>query len=155
MAAQQGISVTAFDTNEASLDMLYRLAKSKNLKILPLIMDVTNPSPSAGWRSMQYPAAIGRLQAEGALALTLVHTLAITHLQSFARIVEEFSDYCEKWLITEFIPAEDPRVKELLLTNRRDMSWYSLEGFLSALKSKYKEVTTFDSFPSGRTLDPL
>jgi SAM-dependent methyltransferase len=152
LAARQGISVTAFDTNEESLDMLYQSAKFNDLKILPLVMDIANPTPSAGWRASQYPSAIERLRAEGALALTQVHNLAITQGHSFNKIAEVYSDLCEKWLITEFLPIEDPRVKELLLTFRRDLSWYSLEGFIEALGMKFKNISTFESYPSGRTL---
>ncbi len=130
LAADQGASVTAFDTDEDSVNMLFTLVKEKDLKILPLVMDVTNPSPASGWRSVQYPSAVERFKAEGALALALIHHLAITQGQPFDRIVEELSDYCEKWLITEFVPPEDPRAKEILLTCRRDMSWYTKEGFL-------------------------
>jgi hypothetical protein len=128
------------------------LVKERDLKILPLVMDVTNPSPAAGWRSVQYLSARDRFRSEGALALALVHHLSITQGQSFDRIVEELSDYCEKWLITEFVPPEDPRAKEILLTCRRDMSWYSLEGFLAALKLKFKTIKTFESYPDGRVL---
>ena len=152
LAARLGITVTAFDTNEESLDMLYQTAKFNDLKILPLIMDIANPTPSAGWRSSQYPAALERLKAEGALALIQVHNLAITQGHSFNKIAEVYSDFCEKWLITEFLPVEDPRVKELLSTFRRDLGWYSLEGYIEALRSKFKVISTYESYPSGRTL---
>ncbi len=152
LAARLGISVTAFDTNEESLDMLYQTAKFNDLKILPLMMDISNPTPAAGWRSMQYPAALERLKAEGALALTQVHNLVITQGHSFNKIAEIYADLCEKWLITEFIPIEDPRVQELLVTFRRDLSWYSLEGYIAALRTRFKEISTYPSFPLGRTL---
>jgi len=152
LAAQNGAFVTAFDTDEDSISMFYRLIKDKKLNILPLVLDVTNPSPPTGWRAIQYPPAIKRFKSEGALALALVHHLAITQGQAFDRIVDELVDYCDKWLITEFVPPEDPRTKEILLTSRRDMSWYSLEGYLAELNKKFKKTTTFDSYPSGRTL---
>jgi SAM-dependent methyltransferase len=152
LAAQHGASVTAFDTDEDSINMFYQLVKAKNLDILPLVLDVTNPSPATGWRSKQYTPAVERFKSEGALALALVHHLAITQGQSFDRIVEELADYCKKWLITEFVPPDDPRSKELLLTCRRDMSWYTLGEFLSSLESKFGKVTTFESHPSGRIL---
>jgi hypothetical protein len=152
LAAQNGVKVTAFDTDEDSVAMLYKLAKEKNLNILPLIMDVTNPSPRLGWRSIQYPSAIERFRSEGALALALIHHLAISQNQTFDRITEELSDYCDKWLITEFVPPTDPRSQELLLTCRRDMTWYTLEGFISSLRKKFRKVTTFESAPAGRTI---
>ena len=155
LAARQGITVTAFDTNEGSLDMLYQTAKFNDLKILPLIMDIANPTPPAGWRSSQYPAAIDRLKAEGALALTQVHNLAITQGHSFKKIAEVYSDFCEKWLITEFIPIDDPRVKELLLTMRRDLSWYSLEAYIDALRLKFKDISTYRVISFMSNTDPL
>ena len=152
LAALEGASVTAFDTDEDSINMFYELVKTRNLNILPLVLDVTNPPPAAGWRSTQYLPAVERFKSEGALALALVHHLAITQGQPFERIVDELADYCDAWLMTEFVPPGDPRTKELLLTCRRDVSWYTLEGYISALKKKFKKTTTFASHPDGRTL---
>lgn len=152
LAALQGAKVVAFDTDEDSISLLYRLAKEKQLDILPLVADVLYPSPTAGWRAQEFPAMPQRFQSEMGLALALEHHLAISQNQTFERIVETFSEYCQKWLITEFVPVSDPRVQELLLTNRRDISWYTLDNFLSALRKKYRTVQTLPSFPEGRVL---
>lgn len=152
LAAQQGAQVTAFDNDEDSIVLLYRLAKEKQLNILPLVGDVLYPAPQSGWRSQEFAAAPARFRSEIALALALVHHLAITQIQTFDRIVLTLSDYAEKRLITEFVPLEDPRSQELLLTNRRDMSWYTLDGFTTALKKAFKKVTTYPSHPEGRVL---
>lgn len=151
-AAQAGAKVVAFDTDEDSVNMLYRLAKLKNLPILPLVGDVLYPSPQAGWRGVEFPAAPARFRSEMAFALALVHHLAITQIQTFDRIVQTLSEYAGRWLITEFVPLEDPRSQELILTNQRDLSWYHLEGFISALKKEFATVETFPSYPDGRTL---
>lgn len=152
IAALQGASVVAFDTDEDSISLLYRLAKEKQLNILPLIGDVLYPSPAAGWRALEFPSMPERFRSELGLALALEHHLAISQNQTFDRIIEILDDYCQKWLITEFVPISDPRVQELLLTNRRDMSWYTLENFLQALKKKYKKVATYPSHPDSRVL---
>lgn len=152
IASLRNARVTAFDTDEDSINMLYRLIIEKNLDILPLVMDVTNPSPKSGWRAAQYLSAVERFRSDGALALALVHHLAITQNQSFDRITDELSDYCDNWLITEFIPISDPRTQELLLTSRRDMSWYTLDNFLASLKRKFGHISTRESYPQGRTL---
>ena len=152
IAAQVGSKVIAFDTDEDSITLLYKLAKERNLDILPLVSDVLYPSPQSGWRGVEFLSSPNRFRSETAMALALIHHLAITQNQTFDRIVTTLSDYCEKQLITEFVPIEDPRSQELLLTNRRDMSWYSLEAFLDALNKEFKSVTTIPSFPIGRTL---
>ena len=152
LAAQNGIQVTAFDTDEDSISLLYKIAKDKNLSILPLVGDVLYPAPQCGWRGLEFQSAPKRFRSQMALALALVHHLAITQIQTFDRIVLMLSEYAEKWLITEYVPLEDPRSQELLLTNRRDMSWYSLDAFVQSLKKEFPKVTTFPSSPSGRVL---
>ncbi len=152
LAAQAGSHVTAFDTDESSIAMLYQLVRERHLDILPLVIDVLNPSPACGWRAMQFPAAPQRFRSEMALALALVHHLAITQRQTFERIVPALADYAEKWLLTEFVPLDDPRCQELLATHRRDMSWYSLEGFIAALQCMFSTIKTLPSYPEGRVL---
>ena len=152
LAAQRGAQVTAFDTDEDSVSLLFRIAKEKNLSILPVMGDVLYPAPQCGWRGQEFQSAPKRFRAQMALALALVHHLAITQIQTFDRIVLTLSEYAEKWLITEYVPLEDPRSQELLLTNRRDMSWYSLDAFVQSLKKEFPKVTTFPSSPAGRVL---
>ena len=152
LAAHAGARVTAFDSDEESVALLYRLARDRQFNILPLVMDFLSPSPACGWRAMQYPAAPQRLRSEMALALALVHHLAITQRQTFERIVPALADYAGKWLLTEFVPLEDPRSRELMVTQQRDMSWYTLDGFSAALRSVFSHVQPFPSFPEGRVL---
>jgi hypothetical protein len=152
LAAQAGAKVVAFDTDEDSVTALYHLARLKELNILPLVGDVLYPAPQAGWRGIEFPSAPKRFRSQMALALALVHHLAITQIQTFDRIVKTLADYTDRWLITEFVPLEDPRSQELLLTNRRDMSWYCLDNFIGALKKEFPQVETFPSHPAGRTL---
>ncbi len=61
---------------------------------------------------------------------------------------------CLGRLLTEFVPLDDPRSREILATQRRDMSWYTLDGFVAALKAVFGQVETFPSHPKGRTLIP-
>lgn len=152
LAANAGARVVAFDTDEDSIALLYKYARQENLPILPLVMDALNPSPACGWRAMEFPAAPMRLRSEMALALALVHHLAITQRQTFERIVATMADYAEKWLVTEFVPLDDPRSIELLETHRRDMGWYSFEGFVACLQTVFKKVESIPSHPKGRSL---
>jgi hypothetical protein len=152
LAAQRGAQVIAFDTDEDSVAFLYETAKEKQLPILPLVMDFLNPSPGCGWRTQQFAAAPSRFRSEMALGLALVHHLGITQRQTFERIVLALADYAETWLLTEFIPMDDPRVQELMATHRREMDWYSLENYLEALSGPFSRIDTFPSHPEGRIL---
>jgi len=152
MAANLGAKVIAFDTDEQCVSLLYHHAKEKGLDIQPLVMNVMNPSPALGWRAQQFVAANQRLSGDMVLALAVVHHLAITQRQSFDRIVSSIADYTSKWLITEFVPLDDPMAKQLLITSRRDMSWYTLDNFLKAIQLQFSSYEIFDSYPEGRQL---
>jgi len=152
LAARAGARVTAFDTDDDSASLLYKVAHEKQLDILPLVIDVLNPSPACGWRAIQFPPSPQRFRSDMAMALALVHHLAITQRQTFERIVPALADYADRWLLTEFVPLDDPRSQELLASNRRDMSWYSLDAFTVALKREFGRVETFPSHPDQRTL---
>ena len=110
----------AFDTDEECVARLYQLTKEKELDLLAVIGDVLHPSPQSGWRATEYLSAPDRFRSQMALALALVHHLAITQVQTFERIVQTLSEYSDQWLVTEFVPIDDPRSKELLLTNRQE-----------------------------------
>jgi hypothetical protein len=152
MAAQVGARVTAFDSDEDSVGLLFLHARARNMAILPLVMDVLNPSPACGWLGIQYAAAAQRFKSELALALALIHHLAITQRQTFQRIVPALSAYAGKWLLTEFVPLDDPRSRELLTTNRRDLSWYTLDEFQRALSQEFNRIEVLPSNQEGRTL---
>ena len=152
LAAKAGARVVAFDNDDDSIGLLYALAKEQNLPILPLIIDCLAPTPATGWRAMQFPAATERLRSDMAFALALVHHLAITQRQTFDRIALTWADYADKWLITEFVPMDDPRAVEISATLKRDMSWYTLDNFLDALRKVFKTVQTMPSYPEKRTL---
>ena len=61
------------------------------------------------------------------------------------------ADYAERWLLTEFVPLDDPKARQLLTTSRRDMEWYSLDGFAAALRGTFTRVETLGT-DTGRTL---
>jgi SAM-dependent methyltransferase len=152
MAAQMGARVVAFDTDEQSVAMLYQHARDQKLDILPLIMDVINPSPACGWRAEQFLPANKRFSGEMAFALALVHHLAFTQRQSFERIAAALADYTPRWLVAEFVPIDDEKSVKILVTNRRDLSWYTLDNFLASLQQYFNSIELLESSPSNRTL---
>ena len=50
MAAEAGAKVIGLDMDMASLDRLYLRAREQKAQVIPLRMDITNPSPGIGWR---------------------------------------------------------------------------------------------------------
>src|SRR5258705_336161 len=50
MAARNGAQVVAIDYDPVVVGATWRMAQNENLEILPLVVDLTRPSPATGWR---------------------------------------------------------------------------------------------------------
>lgn len=149
LAATKGCKVVSFDKDENCVAQLYLDARERGLKVLPLVMDVLNPTPAFGWNAKQFPSAIDRFQAEMVFALALIHHLVFKQLQNFDRIAETLNAFTRRWVLVEFPLPEDERVREM----RNDRcSWYNLDNFINALNKSFEIVGAFDSFPSTRRL---
>ena len=85
------------------------------------------------------------------LALALIHHLTIGKNIPFEKIAEMFSKIT-KYLIIEFVPKEDEKVK-LILKNKKDIyTDYSKEHFVSAFSTHFHIVHEAIVKDSERTL---
>jgi SAM-dependent methyltransferase len=152
MAAREGATVIACDTDETCVSHLYHDALRNGDNILPLVMDAVNPTPAFGWCARQYPAATDRLQVEMVLALALVHHMAIHQMQSFERIVGVLAAFSTRWLVVEFVGREDHQARQMLAHTSRDYGWYELDGFVDVLRATFKKVTKLEPALGARSL---
>ena len=81
--------------------------------LLPLVLDLTNPSPAIGWHHSERDSVCDRGPVDLAFALALIHHLAISNNVPLARVADFFVDIC-KALIIEFVPKRDSQVRRLL-----------------------------------------
>ncbi|HVN79106.1 MAG TPA: SAM-dependent methyltransferase [Terriglobia bacterium] len=119
VASERGIPTIAFDADAACVEYLYGVCVKKNeTHLLPLVLDLTNPSPGLGWENQERMAWSDRGPADATIALALVHHLAISNNLPLTRIAEFFHTVSHSLLI-EFVPKSDKQV-ELLLSRRMD-----------------------------------
>jgi hypothetical protein len=151
LAAGMGIPVVAFDVDEVCVRSLYEAVSTDKLPVLPLIMDVTAPSPALTARRHgdSYPAARERLKGDLVLGLAIVHHLVFWQSLGFREVVRKLAAFAGRWLLVEFIPPTDRYVSEWYSDQ---YSWYSTEGFVRALRQRFSRIELFDSFPAPRQL---
>jgi len=124
--------VVACDVDPAAVDRNYlRLREAKQGKILPLVMDLTNPTPGFGWAGEERMSLTERGPADLAVALALVHHLAISNNVPLPMIAQ-FLSRCARHLIIEFVPKGDSQVRRLLSTRPDIFPEYTREGFEAA-----------------------
>jgi hypothetical protein len=105
------------DIDPIAVDKNYLINKKETItNILPLVIDITNPSPCIGFNNKERTSFSERLinkKVDCALALALIHHLCISNNWNFSMFFEYFSNMSD-YLIVEFIPPEDSWVKKLL-----------------------------------------
>lgn len=122
-------------------------------QLLPLVIDLTNPSPALGWAHAERFSLAQRCikQPTVVMALALIHHLAISNNLPFEMIARYFASLGE-YLIIEFVPKEDSKVALLLATRKDIFPKYTQEDFETAFSEHYKIVKTLPITSTKRIL---
>jgi len=137
-AAVADCFVLSTDIDPEAVELNYQQVKKAQQKnILPLVLDLTNPSPAIGWDNRERDSFYARGKVDLVLALALVHHLAIANnvpLADIAKTMAELGGY----LILEFVPKKDSQVKRLLRSRDDIFDQYTLQGCIDAFTQLYE-----------------
>jgi hypothetical protein len=149
IAAEGSDYVVAVDADQGPVELLYRTLRDEgNRKILPLTMNLADPSPNLGWRGLERKSLPDRGAPDLVLALALIHHMAIS-----ANIpVREFVDWlaglgCS--LVIEFPTREDPMVKRLLSGKRQEEHTDYELGYFERVLAEAFDVERRERLGSG------
>lgn len=129
LASEKGAITIAFDSDQAAVEKNYLKCRQGNEKnILPLLLDLTNPSPNIGWANCERMTIVERNTADTVLALALIHHLAISNNVPLDRICRYFRSIGNS-LIIEFVPKDDSQVERLLISREDIFADYNRISF--------------------------
>jgi hypothetical protein len=132
VASRNGITTMAFDADPSAVDKNYLAAvASGDSHLLPLLMDLTNPSANLGWANAERLSLEQRGPADLALALAFVHHLAIGNNLPFAMIAAWFARMA-RHLVIEFVPKTDSQVQRMLSSRDDIFDEYTQPAFEEA-----------------------
>jgi hypothetical protein len=152
IAAGEGRNVIAFDQDASSVEHHWRtLDANARASVLPLVLDLANPSPSLGWGLEERRSIVDRGPADVILALALVHHLAIGNNVPLERVAAFFARIGRR-AIVEFVPKEDPMTQHLLAARPDIFPDYTLEGFGNAFERHFTVLDRAAVEDSLRTL---
>lgn len=152
IASNLKIPTVAFDIDPKAVEINYRITKQKNEKfMLPLRIDLTNPSPAIGWANDERKTLAERGPVDLVMALALIHHLAISNNLPFTKIAKYFSTL-GKYLIIEFVPKKDSKVKILLSTRKDIFSEYNQNSFEKEFSGYFMILDKFSLKSSKRVL---
>lgn len=120
IAAKNGTSVVSLDQDSVSVGNVWRLARQNDLDILPLVVDITRPSPGIGWRNSENPSFLDRIRGkfEAVLMLAVIHHMMVTERIPLPEIFSLIAEITTNILIIEFVPPDDKMFK--IISRGRD-----------------------------------
>jgi hypothetical protein len=115
------------------------------------VADFSHPTPAIGVNNEERDSLLGRIKVDLAMGLALIHHLAIGKNIPFDKIARMFAGM-GRYLIIEFVPKEDEKIRQMLTQKKDIYDWYHEQGFLQAFQSHYTILERQPVENSGRTL---
>ncbi len=140
MAARRARAVVAFERDPETAELLYRRGRRDGGgKILPLVMDLLDPSPGQGWEGRERQGLADRGRADFVLCLALVHHLAIGGGLPLPRFLDWLKGAGDRGVV-EFVPKDDPQCRDLLRWRKDVFPGYTVDGFEAELARRFSVV---------------
>jgi len=151
-AASRGAFVVSIDGDPACAEFLYGKTSGAEGKknILPLVMDLANPSPGLGWDGRERFSLRDRGPADLVMALALIHHLVLSSCVPLDMVARWLSGLAE-YVLVEFVPPGDPMVQKLLRSRVDEHLPYDEAAFRSSLGKIFRFVDSA-TLENGRTL---
>ncbi len=152
LAVKAGAFAVSWDIDPVAVELNYRDVKTAGEKnLLPLLLDLTNPSPPTGWANAERSSVAGRGPVDACMALALIHHLAIANNLPLGSIARYFASLAPG-LILEFVPKDDARVRQLLASREDIFPDYTRSGLEEAFGRLYRIVSAEEIRRSSRVL---
>jgi len=143
--------VVMLDADPGALDRAVARKHRDRLALLPLFVDLADPSPAQGWRGREHEPFANRLAVDALLALAVVHHLAIGRNLPLTEVIAELVALAPQGLI-EFVPKIDPTVQRMLSLREDVFPDYDETAFAAALAAQAEVVGTERITDAGRSL---
>lgn len=152
LAADRGVFTVAWDADPACVERNYQEAVTAGEKnLLPLMLDLANPTPACGWAHRERASWLERGPVDLALALAVLHHLAIANNVPLDRIFELLAG-AGRWVLAEFVPKEDPQVRQMLAGREDIFPDYTLAGFEKTARACFSIRRSEKLSGTGRVL---
>lgn len=138
-----GSYTIALDADHGAVSRVYADEKRRaGESILPLIVDLTQPSPASGWSNLERMAFAERGQADFVLALALMHHVVVGRGISMAAFADFLASVATEHLVVEYIPFDDPQVSALTRSRSDAIRGYSEMDFQASFATRFEVTST-------------
>lgn len=140
LVAEHADYLVAMDGDVLAVENLYQqLSGERDTTILPLFVNLADPSPNLGWRGKERRSLPVRGKPDLTLCLALIHHLTITAnvpVDDFVSWLAELDSH----VIIEFVTREDAMVQRLLQTKEDIFDDYNLQSFEASIGRRFEII---------------
>lgn len=137
LAAEWADAVIAMDADQLAVARLYRALRADGVdNVLPLVVDLMNPSPNLGWRGLERKTLAQRGRPQLTLCLALLHHVVIGGNVPLPQAIAWLAELGGE-LVVEFVDRGDPMVQGLLRNRVDQFTDYDLATFDACLRRHY------------------
>jgi SAM-dependent methyltransferase len=152
IAATTADCVVAVDGDPACVERLYQELKAqRNRTILPLVLDLADPTGGLGWRGRERKPFFERGRPDAILALAVIHHLVFRNAVPLSEVTDWLTSTTDE-LIVEFVGPDDVMVRELKRQRPEHHVDYSWDAFERQLSATHNLMATTTVCEGRRTL---
>jgi 2-polyprenyl-3-methyl-5-hydroxy-6-metoxy-1,4-benzoquinol methylase len=115
MAARGGAEVVAIDYDPVVVGKVWRRARSEELNILPLVVNLTRPSPAVGWRNSECRSFLARAAGyfDMVTMLAVLHHMVVTERIPLEGVLEQAAELTTGGAVIEYVGPRDSMFRRL------------------------------------------
>ena len=152
IASAHSEMVIALDRDPSSIEALYLSTKKEKItNLIPLVMNILNPSPSLGWMSSERRSFLERIDPDVIMMLGISHHLIGQANITFPMLVDLCSK-TKKYVFFEFIPDTDSQFKKLFRSRVNQFDWYTQKELLKAFTNLFTVKNVWKVEPTDRMI---
>jgi len=142
IACELSAKVVGIDSDEQRVSQAFNRSGKYKLDLLPLVVDIAQPTPAMGWANQETLSFVERSQKQFDLVLMLdvIHHLLVRDEVPLEKIVNLMSSITKKTLIVEYVDPSDSSFSQLCRGRERHYDWLNPQSFVQCLGKRFKLV---------------
>ncbi len=142
LAARDGASVVAIDIDPVVVGSIWKRAAKEELDVLPLVVDLTRPSPAIGWRNQECLSFLDRASQRFDMVsmLAVLHHMLVTERVPLEDILALADQLSRDYLLIEFVSPEDPMFRRIVRGREKLYEKITRESFEAAAQARFELV---------------
>jgi SAM-dependent methyltransferase len=153
-AARCGADVVAVDSDADAVAVIWHRAMAENLSILPLIVDLLDPTPARGWDNGETASFVDRCahRFDMVIAAAFLHWIVVVGRVPMDAAIDLFARCTTRWMTIEWIPLSDPQIASFGDWGEDAASRWSRAAFDGAVAKHFRVLESAVIAEGGREM---